>query len=336
MYISDIKLLPYNRVPKNWAACDGRLLIKDQNVLLFTKIGNTYGGDGAHNFRLPDLRERVVIGSGNQYTAFIPGGENSHTLTTAEIPAHGHPAVASSNGTDAASPEGNFWPADAGYVSTKNASMSPQSVGTQGAGQPHDNMSPALALNYCICSYGAYFTDLDEIEDYFGSIRAFCTPVRDSRKWVRCDGRLMSIGTHSDLYNVLGNRYGGDGDKTFALPNLIGRAAVSHGDAPGLTHYKTGETAGQDRVTLTTEQLPKHSHAAQAKLTADSQRPENKVWASEAGKRPPVDSYSSKPGSPTVMHGAAIGETGGGQPHNNMMAYQAFNFMICIDGMKPY
>lgn len=335
MYLIDIKLLPYDRTPVDWAPCDGRLLTTRGYEPLHSKIGNIYGGDHSR-FGLPDLRERVLIGSGKQYTAFIPGGENTHKLTIAEIPSHNHPAVASSNGTDAASPEGNCWPSDAGYMRTQNASMSAQSVGTQGDDQPHNNMSPCLALNYAICTRGIYFHSLSDIDDFYGAIRVFCVPVADTKKWVHCDGRLMSIGAHPDLYNVLGTRFGGDGQTTFALPNLIGRAAVSHGEAPGLTHYKTGETAGQETVTLTREQLPKHSHAAQAMLTADSQRPEKKVWASEAGKRPPVDSYASKLGTGATMNAVAIGETGGGKPHNNMMAYQSFNFMICIDGVKPY
>jgi microcystin-dependent protein len=334
MYISEIRMFAFAQTPGDWAPCQGQELYIHQHQALFSLIGNAYGGDGRNTFRLPDLRGRVVIGAGkgDKYPAFAAGGSNSHQLSIEELPRHTHQAVASSNASTVDTPQDHHWPSDAGYVSKNNALMSPLAVSESGGNQSHENMSPYLSINYCIALRGEHVTkQLPIFEDYLGAIRLFCYSQEENTKWLRCDGRLLPVGPFPGLFSLIGTTYGGDGISTFALPDLSGRAMVAYGGPAGLTAYELGQKAGEESVQLTTEQMPAHKHVPMAQLTANSQRPDGQVWGSEAGRRPPVDSYAAKPGEPALMNSAALSDAGGDKPHNNMMAYQTFIFMICAN-----
>src|SRR3954467_10811265 len=89
-FLSEIRIMSFSFAPKGWALCDGQLLPINQNQPLFSLLGTTYGGDGRVNFALPDLRSRVPIHMGSGFTRGERGGEQAHTLSTAELPPHVH------------------------------------------------------------------------------------------------------------------------------------------------------------------------------------------------------------------------------------------------------
>src|SRR5437016_2858680 len=164
-YLAEIRMISFNYAPKGWALCNGQLLPINQNQALFSLLGTTFGGNGQTTFALPNLQGRTPIHVGNGHTLGEAGGEQSHTLTTNELPAHTHALTASSltpNTVPAATqpaPAGNYW-ADGGqlaYAPTANTTMAAQSAtGTIGGSQAHLNMSPFLALNFCIALTGIF------------------------------------------------------------------------------------------------------------------------------------------------------------------------------------
>ena len=151
--------MSFNFPPKGWASCDGQLLPINQNQALFSLLGTTFGGDGRVNFGLPDLRSRVPIHTGSGHTLGERGGEATHTLTIAEMPAHTQQAFASANGPTVTSPANNFWASNTGFAPYGNltdTAMSPAAISNAGGSQPHENMSPYLTLNYCIALQGIF------------------------------------------------------------------------------------------------------------------------------------------------------------------------------------
>jgi microcystin-dependent protein len=164
-FIGEIRLLPYTFAPLGWALCDGSLLSIAQNTALFSLLGTTYGGDGRSTFALPDLRGRVALSSG-QGPGLIDhplgelGGDETVTLTTDHIPAHNHGVVAHNTRGAHASPKGRVPGHPSAGTSYADASdgtrMSAEMVAPTGGSQPHDNLPPYLALNYCIAMEGIY------------------------------------------------------------------------------------------------------------------------------------------------------------------------------------
>ena len=160
--IGEILLVPYNFAPHGWALCQGQLLSISQNTALFSLLGTTYGGDGRVNFALPDLRGRSPIGFGQgpglqNYEIGQIGGEETVTLTVNQIPSHSHTAFGSANTATTASPSGAIWATETRlkiYSSVGGTAMAPSS--STGGGQPHDNMSPYLTLNYVIALQGIF------------------------------------------------------------------------------------------------------------------------------------------------------------------------------------
>src|ERR687892_1052241 len=107
-FLSEIRIFSFNFPPKGWAFCNGQLLPINQNQALFSLLGTTYGGDGRVNFALPDLRARVPMHEGSGHTLGERGGEQAHTLTVTELPAHTHAANAAANAGDTPIPTGNY------------------------------------------------------------------------------------------------------------------------------------------------------------------------------------------------------------------------------------
>jgi len=158
-FLAEIRIMSFNFPPKGWAFCNGQLLPINQNQALFSLLGTTYGGDGRVNFALPNLQGRIPLHLGNGFTQGASGGEASHTLNQSEMPAHFHPAIASSNPADQGTPVNNFWAyesANSYSVSSADGSMAPQAVSSIGGSQPHNNLSPFLVLSFCIALQGIF------------------------------------------------------------------------------------------------------------------------------------------------------------------------------------
>lgn len=155
--------MSFNFAPTGWAQCNGQLLPINQNQALFSLLGTTYGGDGRVNFALPDLRGRVPMYIGNGHVLGERGGEQSHTLTTSELPAHTHSAqaVAGNVASNAATPiPTGAYPASANNTygsATALTALDPSSVTSLGGTQAHLNMQPFLALTFCISITGGIF-----------------------------------------------------------------------------------------------------------------------------------------------------------------------------------
>ncbi len=148
--------------------------------------------------------------------------------------------------------------------------------------------------------------------------------------WAFCDGALMDIAQYDTLFNLIGTTYGGDGQTTFALPNLSGRIPVHMGAGPGLSNYVIGEAAGTETVTLTSNQMPAHSHAPLAQSgNGDQGSPANGVWAGTTNSI-----YTSNTPN-VVMNAGLIAQSGGNQPHENMMPFLTINFIISLFGIFP-
>lgn len=157
-YIGEIKVISFNFAPTGWAFCNGQTLPINQNQALFSILGTTYGGDGRTTFALPNFQGRLPIHQGQSFTIGQQGGEAAHTLTVNELPAHNHPAMASST-ADGASPNGTVWaPADGAleFAGSANTTMSATAIGNAGSSQPHQNEAPYLVLNFIIALVGIF------------------------------------------------------------------------------------------------------------------------------------------------------------------------------------
>ncbi|QDZ15314.1 phage tail protein [Humibacter ginsenosidimutans] len=161
-------------------------------------------------------------------------------------------------------------------------------------------------------------------DPYVGEIRMFAgnfAPVG----WAFCNGQSVPISENETLFQLIGTTYGGDGVNTFALPDLQGRAPVHVGSSVAL-----GQQGGVEEVTLTTSQIPSHTHIPQGTTAqAATGDPSNAVWASW-GDNP----YSSSTPA-AALAASAIGAAGGSQPHDNMPPYQVINFIISLYGIFP-
>ena len=158
-FLSEIRILSFSFAPQGWVQCNGQLLPINQNQALFSLLGTTYGGDGSTNFALPDLRGRVPMHNGDSLDLGQKGGEQAHTLTMSEMPAHTHQTRGSADGPTVTPPTNNFWSSNTGFTPygvTADTAMSAQSIGNVGGSQAHENRSPFLTLNCCIALQGVF------------------------------------------------------------------------------------------------------------------------------------------------------------------------------------
>ncbi len=157
-FLSEIRIMSFNFAPRGWALCNGQLLPINQNQALFALLGTTFGGNGQTNFALPNLQGRTPIHDGNGHTLGEQGGEQAHTLTVPELPAHTHVAQGSTNNGDTVTPlAGVLGGVSNMYAPAANlAALQPATVANIGGSQPHLNMQPYLVLTFCIALQGIF------------------------------------------------------------------------------------------------------------------------------------------------------------------------------------
>jgi microcystin-dependent protein len=150
--------MSFNYPPKGWAFCNGQFLPINQNQALFALLGTTYGGNGQTTFALPNLRGKVPIHMGNGHTLGEASGEENHTLSISEMPAHTHLLSASPSNAGNPIPTNNYLAAaNNQYAPPADlTTMHPSSITNVGGSQPHLNMQPYLVLSFCIALQGIF------------------------------------------------------------------------------------------------------------------------------------------------------------------------------------
>lgn len=161
-------------------------------------------------------------------------------------------------------------------------------------------------------------------QPYVGEIRMFAGNFAPAG-WIFCEGQLLPISENETLFNLIGTTYGGDGESTFALPDLRGRIPIHQGSG-----FILAETGGAEEITLTVNQIPAHSHPMLASDDIPTlNSPQNNLPGQAAAK-------FYRGGSPTVFLAAgAIGPVGGSQPHTNFQPYLCVNFILSLFGIFP-
>ena len=163
-------------------------------------------------------------------------------------------------------------------------------------------------------------------DPYVGEIRMFAGGFPPAG-WMFCEGQLMSISENAMLYTLIGTSYGGDGQSTFALPDLRGRLPLHQGDG-----FTLAETGGVEEVTLTVPQIPAHAHPALASGAPGT--------ADHGGGRllavsPSDDHYRADTIADTALDAQSVASVGGSQPHPNMQPYLCVSFIIAVSGIHP-
>jgi len=169
---------------------------------------------------------------------------------------------------------------------------------------------------------------------YGGEIRMFGGNFAPNG-WMLCEGQTLPISENEVLFQLIGTTYGGDGQETFNLPNLASRIPIHMGTGPDGTTYQMGEMAGTESETLTTQQIPSHTHAASATAANQALSPGNAIFATAASNQAGVQTYTDDTSSPTPLVSSMIGATGGSQPHENTQPFLCINFIISLFGVFP-
>jgi microcystin-dependent protein len=222
----------------------GQVLPIAQNTALFSILGTSYGGNGQTTFALPDLDGLTPIGTG-----IAPGlgpfdlggiyGTDQTVLTPAQLPSHVH-GLPGGGTTD-----------------------------PTGGNQPFDTYQPSLGMTYLIQVEGVFPSESGGAapNGFLGQVGLFAGSFEPS--WMEADGRVLLISEYESLFNLIGTTYGGDGQTTFAIPDLRGRAVVGTGQGAALAPVTIGEFLGSGDVTLTSAQMPTHDHDLDGGGTTD-------------------------------------------------------------------
>jgi len=162
-------------------------------------------------------------------------------------------------------------------------------------------------------------------QPYVGEIRMFAGNFAPAG-WMFCEGQLLPISEFETLFNLIGTTYGGDGQSTFALPDLRGRIPLHFGNG-----FTLAETGGAEEITLTVSQIPAHSHPLLATANIATQsNPSNNVLAQSTLAKMYIADVAD-----TALAANSIGPTGGSQPHTNFQPYLCVDFIISLFGIFP-
>ncbi|HEX8634973.1 MAG TPA: tail fiber protein [Pyrinomonadaceae bacterium] len=162
-------------------------------------------------------------------------------------------------------------------------------------------------------------------QPYVGEIRMFAGNFAPAG-WLFCEGQLLPISENETLFQLIGTTYGGDGESTFALPDLRGRLPIHQGNG-----FILAETGGAEEITLTVNQIPAHTHPLLCSSgSASAQDPTNALPAVSTAQ-----AYFNNVLNPTNMSAQSIAPVGGSQPHTNMQPYLCIDFIISLFGLFP-
>ena len=168
-------------------------------------------------------------------------------------------------------------------------------------------------------------------ETFIGDVRPWPHPVPPDG-WLSCDGSLLPIEQYDALFNLIGTTYGGDGQETFAVPDLRGRFPMGLGSGPGLTPRSQGQFFGVEQHTLAPDQMPVHAHPMRAQSgPATTGTTANAYFADGGG----YGDYNEAGGVKGTFAPDTLKATGGSLPHNNMPPFVAMNFIIAVFGVYP-
>ena len=151
--------------------------------------------------------------------------------------------------------------------------------------------------------------------------------------WHLCDGSLLSISQYSALYSLVGTTFGGDGQNTFGIPDLRGRAALGAGQGPGRQPYVLGQLGGAESVTVTSSQFAGHTHALSGAATATTPTPGSGVVLGTPETATPM--YTNTGASTALAGGTVAVSPGGGSPHENRQPLTTINYIIALEGIYP-
>ena len=157
------------------------------------------------------------------------------------------------------------------------------------------------------------------------------------RGWYACNGQLLAISQNDALFALLGTTFGGDGQNTFAVPDLRGRVPIHQGQGPGLSNYVIGQMAGSETVTLNSSQLPAHNHTAMANNTSATGAVPvagNSIASPKDVNNDNAYMYSTAAPDTTIIP-SSVSIAGGNQPHENMQPFLALNYCIAAEGIFP-
>lgn len=176
------------------------------------------------------------------------------------------------------------------------------------------------------------------VDPYLSNVTIFAGNFAPA-SWMFCNGQLLSIAEYTALFSLIGTTYGGDGQTTFALPDLRGRNAIHPGQGPGLPYYDLGQVGGSENTTLLTTNLPAHNHVVAAVLgspgayldAGGANAPGNGVPAIVTNR---YSNNSDSPMAPTIVN-TTTPIVGSNSPVSNLSPYIAMNYIICVEGIYP-
>ena len=184
------------------------------------------------------------------------------------------------------------------------------------------------------------------MEEFLGIVKVFAANFAP-RGWMLCQGQILAIAPNTALFSILGTTYGGNGQTTFALPDLRGRAPIGWGQGPGLSNYVLGETTGTESTSLLITNMPAHNHVATSTLSLNASNAAATVATPVAGNAlgagkdvntDPVSMYTTSTPNVPLAGGTVtttVGIAGGSQPLSILQPLLGVNYIICVSGYFP-